>query len=120
MAQYYHGKGRRRITGRTLSIGDARGGARALLRPNAMLTLWLVVNRAALGFVGSTTPGSASGHALTFDGRGTAVASAVLSEDAFRGASGLTFSTWIRAFGLTGDEPFRITPVSLWTPALTD
>ena len=60
--------------------------------------------------------GSASGYALTFDGRGTDVASTFLSPDLFGGMSGVTFSTWIRSFGMIG-SPFRSVPVTMSTPA---
>ena len=86
-----------------------------------MLSFWLVADQSALASTASTTiAGSASGQVLTFDGRGTAIASTVLPADAFHGASGLTFSAWIRVFGLMAEAPFRAVPVSLWTPALTD
>ena len=50
--------------------------------------------------------GTASGFSLTFDGRGSDIATVKLSADAFRGASGLTVTTWVRAFGVVG-SPFR-------------
>eukprot|EP00966_Prymnesium_polylepis_P072925 1693307-Prymnesium_polylepis.1 len=65
--------------------------------------------------VGSTQAGSASGFALTFDGLGSDIASVRLSADVFRGASGLTMSTWIRAFGLQA-APFRGCALTMRTP----
>ena len=40
----------------------------------------------------------ASGHALTFDGRGTDIASAQLPANTFIVATGLTCTAWVRTF----------------------
>ena len=58
--------------------------------------------------------GSASGYALTFDGRGTDIATAQLPAELFHGASGLTVSFWCRTIGLIG-APYRVFPFSMTT-----
>eukprot|EP00966_Prymnesium_polylepis_P001545 35648-Prymnesium_polylepis.1 len=61
--------------------------------------------------------GSASGYALTFDGRGTDVASTLLSPELFDNARGLTATAWIRSFGLIG-RPYRQNVVTFLTPEM--
>ncbi|KAL1498936.1 hypothetical protein AB1Y20_013457 [Prymnesium parvum] len=65
----------------------------------------------AAASIGST----GSGFALTFDGRGTDIATVQLPPSLFHAASGLTMSVWCRVFGLYG--PLRSFMLTMTTPA---
>ncbi|KAL1507993.1 hypothetical protein AB1Y20_007595 [Prymnesium parvum] len=62
-----------------------------------------------------TAARGALGYALTFDGRGTDIASAQLPGEIFRGATGLTLTGWFRAFGMIGPL-YRSFALTLTTP----
>eukprot|EP00966_Prymnesium_polylepis_P103992 2408405-Prymnesium_polylepis.1 len=69
------------------------------------------VSTASAVVLPSAGPCGASGFALTFDGAGTDIASTKLPANLFHGASEITISTWIRAFGM--NEERRSNPFTL-------
>ena len=80
--------------------------------------LWFA---ASLAHPATATPtaGSASGYALTFDGRGTDVATADLPAELFSGASGLTFTSWVRTFGYVG-APYNPCVLTMLAPGFAN
>ena len=72
---------------------------------------------ASLARLDAATPtaGSASGYALTYDGRGSDTATAHLPAELFQGASGFTITMWIRVFGFIA-PPFFLNVFSILTP----
>ncbi|KAL1524680.1 hypothetical protein AB1Y20_019566 [Prymnesium parvum] len=84
-----------------VSLADSRGRGlppRRQRRVRLQVSAFLAIATLASQLVGA----QASGYALTFDGQGTDVATVQLPPEVFRGARGITFSTWARSFGLYG------------------
>ncbi|KAL1508443.1 hypothetical protein AB1Y20_004546 [Prymnesium parvum] len=77
---------------------------------------WAWFTAAASVTADASMPPGRAGYAVTFDGRGTDIATAQLAPEIFLGARGLTISLWCRAFGFSA-YPTESVVLSMLTPS---